>query len=226
MPYLYDPATDLFDLREGTALAPKTIEDCYQGDKAGTLTNHARTGITGVDGAGVTVDYSLRPADYVVLGGASNDLWLLIENWAGVTSATIRIIGTDRDGAAQTEDLVVTGNGTSYATKWFKTVTQTQVVAVNGAGSFDYKLEQGQYGCISKLNSRAYVVHSNFRIYYYGSDTGALVFEDVAVIFEKDFFTYYTAAYVRLGSLLNGRGEKGAFVWVLGTQTPTHYGKM
>lgn len=225
MPYDYNPAVDLFYLREGVESSPKSMEDCYNGDKAGSFANHTRTGITGTDASPVAVDYALKPADYVVLGGASNDLWILIVNWAGFVDVTIRIIGTDRDGNAQTEDVVVNGNGTYYTAKWFKTVTDTQVVAVNGAGSFDYKLEQGQYGAISKISTKCYVVHSNFYIWYYGSYTGALALEDVNVVFEKYFRTYYASAYLRLGQKLNGRGVNGAKVVVLGAQDQT-YGKM
>jgi len=223
MVYDYAPDTDTFYLREGSAEDPRSIEDCYQGDKAGSFANHARTGITGTDGAGVDVDYALKPADYIVLGGASEDLWLLIENWTNMTSATIRIIGTDRDENSQTEDVAISGNGTYYTTKWFKTVTQTQVTAFSGTGSFDYKLEQGQFGAISKLSSKHYVVHSNFWLWDYGSYSAGLALEDVAVLFEKDLVTYYrNSCYLRLGNILNGRGIAGAKVHVLGSQTYTY----
>ena len=225
MVYEYSPAGDDFYLREGSAEDPRSMEDCYQGDKAGSFANHTRTGITGTDGTGVAVDYALRPADYIVLGGASQDLWLLIENWTDMTSATIRIIGTDRDGNAQTEDINITGNGTYYATKWFKTVTQTQVTAFSGTGSFDCKLEQGQYGAISRIGSKTYVVHSNFWVWHYSPYTAALALVDVAVTFKKEFRRYYTACYVRLGELQNGRGINGSKVIVEGSQ-PFVYGKM
>jgi len=226
MPYEYDPAADNFYLKEGNATTPKTMEDCYNGDKAGVLTNHSRTGITGVDAVPVAVTYPLRPADYVVLGGTSNDLWVTVANLTGITSLTMRLIGIDRDGISQTEDIIFTANGTKYATKLFKTLTQTQVVAVIGAGSFDYKLEQGQFGSISKTGTKSYVVHSNFWLYDYGGSAG-LALEDVSAVFEKNFYTYYySSCYLRLGKILNGRGIAGAKVLVLGDQNTYRYGTM
>ena len=218
MPYEYNPAGDDFYLKEGNATTPKTMEDCYNGDKAGILTNHSRTGIAGTDASSVAPTYAIRPTDYRVLGGPANDLWLLISAWTNMTSATIRIIGTDLEGVSQQEDVAISGNGTYYTTKRYKTVTGTQVVAFSGTGSFDYKLEQGQFGSISKTGTKSYVVHSNFWLWDYGGSAG-LALEDVSVVFEKEFNTYYySGCYLRLGKILNGRGIAGAKVVVSGNQ--------
>jgi hypothetical protein len=146
MAVAYNVGTNIITVTGYTAGVPCTFTDIYNADKAGTLSLHARAGIVGVDGASVAVDRAERPADYVVLGGASNDLYIVVTNWNG-TNATIRITGTDRDGAAQTEDIVVNANGTYNTTKWFKTITHTQVTAF-AAVTFDYDLSQGQWGVV------------------------------------------------------------------------------
>jgi len=146
----YDPATNFIRVTGYTELVPCNFTDIYNADKAGTYSLHARIGIAGVDGAAVVVDNALRPTDEIVLGGASGDLYITITNWNLMTNATIRVTGTDRDGAAQTDDIVVNGNGDFNTAKWFKTVTHTQVTVFNtpGGGSFDYDLTQGQWGVV------------------------------------------------------------------------------
>ena len=129
-------------------IVPCNFIDVYNADKSGTLSLHARTGITGTDGAGVAIDRAEQPADYIVLGGASNDLYIVVENFIG-TTVTIRIIGTDRDGTAQTEDIIINVNGQYNTTKWFKTITHTQVTGAI-VTSFDYDLMQGQWGRVWK----------------------------------------------------------------------------
>lgn len=148
MAITYSVSTNIITVTAYTSGTPCNFTDLYNADKAGTLSLHARTGITGVDGSQVAVDRAERPADYIVLGGASNDLYIIVANWNG-TTATIRIAGTDRDGTAQAEDIVVTANGTYYTTKWFKTVTHSYVVAAN-ITTFDYDLTQGQWGVVWK----------------------------------------------------------------------------
>ena len=64
-------------------------------------------------------------------------------------SATIRVSGTDSNGDAQTEDLVFTANDTQAHTKYFKTLTSSQVVTFLGVGSFTYKVIQDQWGVVS-----------------------------------------------------------------------------
>jgi len=132
------------------------FEDIYNADKAGTLVLVDRDGITGTDTDPVSNTYNLRPADEKVMGGAKHDLWIEIENWSGFTDATIRLIGKDEAGNDQTEDIVVTGNGTYYSDELWTELTQTQVVGVNGSGSFDYNVVQGQWGVVSKQGDNQY----------------------------------------------------------------------
>ncbi|MCW4017997.1 MAG: carboxypeptidase-like regulatory domain-containing protein [Candidatus Bathyarchaeota archaeon] len=82
------------------------------------------------------------------MGGAKHDLYLVISGWSGFNSATIRVGGTNSDGASQNEDTVVNGNGTYYLAKYFKTATVSRVTAVVGSGSFDYSVVQGQWGVV------------------------------------------------------------------------------
>ena len=138
MAITYSSATNTITVTAYTSGTPCNFTDLYNADKAGTLSLHARTGITSTDASAVAVDRAERPIDYIVLGGSSNDLYISVANWNGIT-ATIRITGTDRDGTAQTEDILVTANGTYYTTKWFKTITYTQVTAAN-VTTFDYDL--------------------------------------------------------------------------------------
>jgi hypothetical protein len=149
-----------------TEIIPCNFTDLWNADKAGTLSLHARVGIAGVDGAAVVVDRAERPTDYVVLGGATGDLYITITNWNLMTNATIRITGTDRDGAAQTDDVVVNANGNFNAAKWFRTITHTQVTVFNtpGGGSFDYDLTQGQWGVIWKQGSTQFQLDCIFDI--------------------------------------------------------------
>ena len=140
-----------------------TADDCadlYNADKAGTLSIHARTGIIGVDGAPVAVDRALRPADYRELGGACNDLYIIVSNWTvGMVNATIQVVGTDRCGNAVVENVAVNGNGNFFLTNKFATVTSTQVTVWNGGvgDSFDYDLTQGQWGVVWFIGRNTYV---------------------------------------------------------------------
>ena len=156
MAITYNAGTNIISVTAYTAAVPGNFTDIYNADKAGTLSLHARTGIAGTDGAVVATDRAERPADYIVLGGASNDLYITVANWNG-TTATIRITGTDRDGTAQTEDIVVNANGQYNTTKWFKTITHTQVTAFT-ATSFDYVLTQGQWGVVWKQSTNQFLL--------------------------------------------------------------------
>ena len=84
------------------------------------------------------------------MGGPKNDLYIVVTAWTNMTAATIRLVGTDASGAAQTEDIVVTGNGTYNATKLFKTLSQSQVTVFtkSDTGSFAYEVLQGQGGVV------------------------------------------------------------------------------
>lgn len=182
MAITYNAGTNTITVTGYTEGTPCNFTDIYNADKAGTLSLHARTSITGTDGAAVAVDRAERPADYVVLGGATNDLYITIANWIG-TTATIRITGTDRDGAVQTEDIVVTANGNYSTTKWFKTITHTQVTVFT-ATSFDYDLIQGQWGIIWKTDSSQFKFNCKIQIgdgsttTYFGDKLKQIVFAD------------------------------------------------
>jgi len=160
-----------------------TLDDLYNADKAGTVDLDTRTGITTTDASPITTEDYLRPADYKVLGGARNDLYLTIANYTGFTNATVRLIGTDIADVAQTEDIVITGNGTNYATKYFKTLNQTQVTAVTGTGSFDYTLTMGQWGVVHKMANSSYGFECNL----YTSGTTNLITKQETVVFFKNW---------------------------------------
>jgi hypothetical protein len=162
----------------GTAGAPVTFLDFWNADKAGTLSLHARTGITAVDGAAVPVTRGARPTDFVVVGGSTAPrLYITVTGWSGLTNATIRITGTNRDGASQTEDIAFTANATKYAAKYWKTVTYTQVTVFTGTGSFNYELKQGQWGVVWKLASNSF--HFDARVIF-GNYSTATYFTDTA----------------------------------------------
>jgi len=185
----YDPGANCITVVGYSEDAPCTFEDIYQADKAGTLTLINRDGITGVDTDPVDNSYPLRPADEMVMGGAKHDLWVTIENWSGFTDATIRLIGKDEAGNDQTEDIVVTGNGTYYSDELWTELTQTQVVGVNGSGSFDYSVVQGQWGVVSKQNDNQYEFRCKLTIAHKGIetwliDTNKMVYEDVGMFLE------------------------------------------
>jgi hypothetical protein len=145
----YSSATNTVTVTGYTSGTPCTFNDLWLADKAGTLTLDSRTGISATDASPDSFSINLKPADYGVLGGARQDLYITVANWTDMTSATIQITGTDSNGSAQTEDIEVTDNGTYYATKYFKTLTASQVTAFDGTGSFDYDVIQGQWGVIS-----------------------------------------------------------------------------
>lgn len=180
------------------------FEDIYNADKAGTLVLVDRDGITGTDTDPVSNTYNLRPADEKVMGGAKHDLWLTIENWSGFTNATIRLIGKDEAGNDQTEDIVVTGNGTYYSNELWTELTQTQVIGVSGSGSFDYLLSQGQWGVVSKQNNDQYFFEANLTIgdgsisTYFIDSSKQITFADFNDEYTPDIYITQNA-YFRLG---------------------------
>jgi hypothetical protein len=155
LPITYDVANNTIIVTGYTEASPCTFNDLWNADKAGTLSLHARTGINAVDANPVNLARNLRPADEVLMGGAKQDLYIIITNWSNMTSATIRLIGTNENGGALTEDIVVNGNGTYYASKLFKTLTQSQVTVFtkSDSGSFSYEVLQGQSGVVWKIGS-------------------------------------------------------------------------
>jgi len=200
VPITYNAATNVITVTGYALGAECTFTDIYNADKAGTLSLHSRIGIAAIDGVPVAVDRAERPADYVVLGGASNDLYVTIANWNLMTNATIRIVGTDRDGAAQQEDIVVNANGNYSTTLWFKTITTTQVTVFNtpGGGTFDYSLIQGQWGVVWNQGTYQFFIQC---FIYVGP--GVAWFADVnkQVTFAPEFNmrVYQTGAHFRSG---------------------------
>lgn len=154
--FTYDIANNRINMTGGTQSAPITFLDIWNADKAGTLSLQARTGIIGTDANPVALTRNARPTDRVVLGGAKQDLYTVVTAWTNMTSATVRLVGTDTAGNAQTEDLAITGNGTYYATKYFATLTQSQVTVFGGTGSFAYEVKQGQWGVVWKLGTNTF----------------------------------------------------------------------
>lgn len=211
MAIMYAVSANTISLTGYTEGTPCNFTDLYNADKAGTLSLHARNGITGTDGAAVAVDRAERPADYIVLGGASNDLYITITNWVG-TTATIRITGTDRSGAAQTEDIVVTANGQYNTTKWFKTITHTQVIVFT-ATSFDYDLIQGQWGVVSRQCNDSFCLSCHLTI---GTDSTTTWFKDTlkTIIFTVASCKFHVRmlATFQLGEKdANGNAYNGCF---------------
>jgi len=175
MAITYSPSSNLITVTGYSETTPCTFDDIYNADKAGTLVLIDRDGITATDTNPVDNTYNLRPADEKLMGGEKHDLWITVENWSGFTDVTIRLIGTDEAGNSLTEDIIVTGNGTYYASELFKTLTQTQVVAVTGSGSFDYELIQGQWGVVSKQGDTQYYFTCKLQI---GDGSTETWFED------------------------------------------------
>jgi len=192
------------------------FEDIYNADKAGTLNLKVRSVVNSTDSSAVNNTYPLSPADYVVLGGDKHDLYLSITNF-NATSATVKLIGTDINDTNQTEEINITGDGTYYATKLFKTLNKTQVTAFSGASgtSFDYTLTQGQWGVVSKLGEASYLIESDLYIY-----NGAhLITENEQIQigtpsqYREFFLNSANGCYLRMGKKdADGYGINGSFL--------------
>ncbi len=122
----------------------------YIADKQGTLSIHDKGTIEAIDGSAQAVDRTIQPADYIVLGGTTGeDLYFTTTNWTDMSTTTVQIVGTTADDGVQTEDLIITGNGNVYTTKFFKTVISTEVTVFTSGGAspaYDCELIQGQWG--------------------------------------------------------------------------------
>ena len=171
MPITYDPTSNKIVVLGGTETTPYSFEDLYNADKNGALILVERTGVTEPDAEPVSNTYLLRPADDRVLGGSKHDLWIEVLNWSGLTEAVIRLIGKDEGGNDQTEDITVTGDGVYYSSKLWTELTETQVVSVNGSGSFDYRLVQGRWGVVWKIGENEYFIDANVDVGDYSTPT-------------------------------------------------------
>ncbi|OYT14741.1 MAG: hypothetical protein B7C24_16705 [Bacteroidetes bacterium 4572_77] len=210
MAITYDPsggtvADGNIEMVSGTSGTPATFEDIYDADKVGTLALETRTGVSTIDGSTVSCDYNLAPADEIVMGGDKNDLKIIITNWTGITSVTIQMTGTSESGTAQTEDITVTANGTFNLTKLFKTLTTTQVTAISGTGSFDYVLQQDQWGVCSRNDSTDKIQYRFDCDITFGDGSNDWYFKDT----EKD--VYCTGQF-----LCEWAGSSGTHIFMLG----------
>lgn len=210
--WTYDHTTNIITVIGGTSGAPCAFIDAWNADKAGTQELvHTRT-ITAADGAAVNCSHNLRPTDYYVLGGAALDLYIVVSGWANMTAATIQLTGTDSAGNAQTEDIPITGDGTYYATKYFKTLTKTQVTVFTktDGGTFAYVLTQGQWGRVWKTNLVQFMFDSKLYIGDGSTDTWfvdtlkEIIFSDGIVGGSWEFLLYSRAnTHVTFGILEN-----------------------
>ena len=208
MPITYTPALNRITITGYALGAECTFTDVYNADKAGTFSLHARVGVAAVDGAPVAVTNALRPTDYVVLGGASGDLYITIANWNLMTNATIQIVGTDRDGAAQTENIAVIGNGNYNTTMWFKTITSTQITVFNtpGGGTFDYDLIQGQWGVVWKTGNQFYFqayIRLGVGVTWFADTAKQVEFDPALATAGAAIFTIHWSSHLRLGTLID-----------------------
>ena len=222
MAITYDPDTNTITVTGYTEGSPCTFEDVYNADKSGTLTLVDRDEITGTDTDPVNNTYNLRPADEKVMGGAKQDLWIEIENWSGFTDATIRLIGKDEAGNDQTEDITVTDNGTYYSSKLWTELTQTQVISVNGSGSFDYKLVQGQWGVVSKQGNNQYEFNCTLQIGDGKTETWLIDVNKMIYEYVSVFLYIKKYGHVRLGKVLNSEKKStsgGCFVYAKKTNS-------
>lgn len=157
MPITYDPATNTITVTGYTEGSPCTFTNLLDADHGGTFVLIDRDGITAVDAAPVNNTYNLRPGavfpDFIdqLRGGGYGTLFLWVENFTESLpnpSVTIRLFGTDEGNNAITEDITFTGNGEFFATKLFRTLTQTQVIAMDKVTSFDYAPTQDHWSVV------------------------------------------------------------------------------
>ena len=227
--FTYDVTNNIITVTGGTAGSPVGFIDFWNADKAGTLSLHARTGISGVDASLVNLTRNARPTDRVVLGGAKQDLYVVVTAWTNMTSATVKLIGTDTSGAAQTEDLAMTDNGTYFATKYYATLTQTQVTAFSGSGSFAYEVKQGQWGVVWKMGTTGVrfdcrlVVGDGSTATYLTDSEKQVVFSYVLSANAQYYMSVKTNANATFGTLI----DAGLKITSKGCQflfLDTHYG--
>jgi hypothetical protein len=189
-----------------TSGSPCGFNDLWLADKKGTFDLTSRTGISGTDANPVALTYVLRPTDFYVLGSNGNQLGNLsvtVSSWSGLTNCTIRIAGTDRLGVAQTEDFVFTGNAQTYTTKFFHTLTTSQVIGFSGTGSFTYKVTQGQWGVVWKQATNQYGFDAILQI---GDGSANTYFKDTSkeIVFSSGTqINTKNKSYVTFGTLVD-----------------------
>jgi hypothetical protein len=149
--WTYTHATNLLTVTGGTEGAPAGFVDAWNADKAGSEEIVHTRNITGADGAPVAVNHALRPTDLYVLGGT--ELYITVTNYVAPAS-TINIVGTDADGNAINENIVVNANGNFNTVLYYRTVTSTQVTVFGG--TFTYTFVMGQWGVVWKQATNQY----------------------------------------------------------------------
>jgi hypothetical protein len=198
----YDEGANVITATGYSSDTPCTFNDVWKADKAGTQELvHARA-ITGEDGAPVSVSHALRPTDQYVLGLA--DVHMTITHFTA--NSTIQIVGTEEYGAAQTENIAVTANDKFNSTKYWRTITSTQVTVFGG--NFTYTLIQGQWGVVWRQGTYQYQIDASL---YIGDGSTSTYFTDVEkqVAFTASggagtkFLWIRTAATYTLGQLDN-----------------------
>ncbi len=202
MPITYDPSGNRITVDDYPESSPCSFQDIYDADKAGQVDLVSRS-VTGTDTDPVDNTYPLRPADEKVLGGTKHDLYIVVENWSGFTDATIRLIGHDESGNDQTEDIVVTGDGTYYSAELWTDLPQTQVISVNGTGSFDYRLVQGQWGVVSRFSPSQFMFECALQVG--PSNETWLIDTDKHILHtvSSDFLALGSHGHLRLGSVID-----------------------
>jgi hypothetical protein len=127
-----------------------------------------------------------------------------------MTAATIQLTGTDSAGNAQTEDIDVSaGNGTYYATKYFKTLTKSQVTVFtkSDSGSFSYVVTQGQWGVVWKQATNQFAFNCKLLIGDYSATTWLVdinkevIFSSTSVTSGGRLIEVAANAHFRLGVL-------------------------
>jgi hypothetical protein len=213
----------------GTSVAPATFADFVTADRAGTANSQDTRAITVVDASPVAVTRAIRPVERLVLGGPANTLYLVITNW-NATSATIHIAGTDMDGNAASEDIVVTANGTYYTVNRYKTIISTQVTALTGTG-FTYTLTQKGWGVIWNKENGQYQIDCLLII---GDGSTSTYLTDItkSIVFSSLTGTAYiqvkTNATFTLGQILDSilkTTHNGCYVYIPGGTTYAIWGR-
>jgi hypothetical protein len=179
------------------------LNDVWNADKAGTQELvHARA-ITGADASPVAVNHALRPTDYYVLSLA--DVYITITNFTA--NSTIQIAGTEEYGAAQTENIAITGNGQYNSSMYWRTITITQVTVFGG--NFTYTLTQGQWGVVWKDVTNQFIFDCKLQIgdgstaTYFTDTDKAVVMNNLGLASGSNVIYVRNSATFQLGNLVD-----------------------